>query len=237
MDSTLPQKKFAIKIKDVLSDYSRAIFLFGSLARGDGDEYSDVDMFVLTDKNTQDILGVLSHHYKNITLLKNELIIKDCDITCECYIIADINECAILYKGSMIKDVRKSVLLGGDDICSALDGIVAQNTFDYNSEREAIDKKLDYYLERLFVLLKRGDEYRYYFFVNLIIHKVVQLRVCQSGKYFSLYLPRMAASLITSKEWDLLIYKVGSDMETHYKKFLQVVATLRASASCTNKGV
>lgn len=66
MSVTGDQMRLVIKLKDeLLKAYDpQAVLLFGSLGRGDGDEYSDVDLFVVidTEREEQDLAAEMSRH-------------------------------------------------------------------------------------------------------------------------------------------------------------------------------
>jgi predicted nucleotidyltransferase len=66
MSSTAEQMAKAIALKDALLDVydPEAVILFGSLGRGDGDEFSDVDLLVVmeTDRDTKTLSEEMSRH-------------------------------------------------------------------------------------------------------------------------------------------------------------------------------
>lgn len=217
----LSQYKRIFDLKNILTACAEALFLFGSLARSEGDNLSDADLFLLTKKNTDKIFALLKSRFDSIDRIENKIIISDCGIDSEIYVIDDINQCKKFYQGSFIKDAQTTILIGDDNLREILQKIISEYKFEVEAEIKNIKAKLNYYCHSMEKIIQRGDEYRYYFTVNLAIHKIVQFFACENGMSFSLYLPRMAKKFISQKDWGILQYKVGSDMKTHYKKFLE----------------
>jgi predicted nucleotidyltransferase len=66
MSTTAEQMQLAVDLKDeLLKAYNPVtIILFGSLGRGEGDEYSDVDLFVVieTDRDEKDLEAEMTRH-------------------------------------------------------------------------------------------------------------------------------------------------------------------------------
>jgi predicted nucleotidyltransferase len=222
---TLPiiQYSRVFEIKKVLESKVKALFLFGSLSRNEGDNYSDTDLFILTKKHVRKILIILRSHFSEVTMDENEILIRDEDILSECYVIHNIRECKTFYETSGVKDVSSTVLIDCKGLKKQLNRIIEQYHFDFTEEILKINKRIDYFIKSLPTLIKRNDEYKYYFHVNIIIHELIRLISCKRKCSNSLYLPKMGKEFITDKDWKSIIYQIGDSMKEHYEKLLQTI--------------
>ena len=78
MNSTDEQMQIAFLMKEaLLTTYDpEAIILFGSLGRGDGDEFSDVDLLVVieTDRNTEELGHEMAEYLDSISVEKHIIV-------------------------------------------------------------------------------------------------------------------------------------------------------------------
>lgn len=216
------QYHFIFMIKDIFLSFPCQLFLFGSSARNKMNEYSDVDMFLLTSESIKKIKIILEEYFNNICLMGNELVIRDKDILIELYVISNIDEAKTFYNTSRVENVYKTILIGNEILCKKLiefDKLSPNisNEISYTKER------LMYYIESLYSLSRKGDIYKYYFHNNIVIHEAIRLKAFMAKKYDRNYLPLNGYDYFTKNEWNVLLFSFEDDMAIHYIKVKRLV--------------
>ena len=120
-----------------------------------------------------------------------------------------------LYTGN-IKDVKATIIFG--------DELLEKKLSEFkNKERNIIEElnfiteRLNYYVLSLLPLTRKGDEYKYFFHNNIVVHEYVKLKAILAGAIDYNYLPRMVKQYLTDDEWNKIIYFFGDDMIQHYE--------------------
>lgn len=203
------------KIKNALSSFEGSLFTFGSTARGEMKSTSDVDLFFLTQIDKNIILKKLKFYFKDVRLMGNEFIIRENDILLEVNYINDIQEAYYFYSTSSIKNPYKTILKDDFKIINNLIEASKQNC-NVKKEIEFVIERLNYYVESLKSLIKKDDEYKFYFHNNIVVHEYVKLKAFINGITERLYLPLMAKKYLTGEEWDSILYFFGKNQISHY---------------------
>ncbi len=213
-------KLFALLDK-IKCDTTKAVVLFGSFARGTPTVDSDVDLFIITNESVNEVVNKLELNCMYL-VIDSKIIIYDNEVIFEIFVMDNIQKFAKYYQMSIIKDINKTVLFDSINILAQLEKI-ANTTFDIEAEKNKICNKIKYFNFSLSGIIKRNDEYKYFFHVNILIHDFLRLRAIESGCTEYLYLPKLAKKYIKNEDWKILNYNIGDDMNTHYKKIQKIL--------------
>ena len=205
-----------LKLKETLSNYEGSLFTFGSTARGNMDNTSDVDTYFLCKESKEKMQTFLSSKFDSVRLMQDEFVIRENGILLEINYINDISKALYFYNTSLVDNPFKTILK--DDYGIIEDLIKASkvevdkdNLIDYTIER------LEYYVESLPRIALKNDEYKYYFHNNIIIHEYVKLKAFLNDIFAFSYLPKKSKGYLTNEEWKNILYSFGDDMDSHYK--------------------
>lgn len=214
---TLPLYHYHLlfKVKKALSTVKGSLFTFGSTARGEMKVASDVDLFFLTDIKKEDILQKMKEHFSNVRIMENEVIVRENGVLLEMNYINNIKDAYYFYSTGSIKYPNKTILKDDFKIIDDL-FIAANNKADIKKEIEFIIERLNYYVESLIPITLKGDEYKFYFHNNIIVHEYIKLKAFIAGETERLYLPLMAKKYLNNVEWDNILYFYGKDQSYHY---------------------
>lgn len=212
----LMQYHLLFKLKDILSKYVGSLFTFGSCGRGTMKNTSDVDLYFLTNVKKEEIFTKLKNEFDEVRLMANEFVIRDNGILVELYHICDIKEANLFYNTSLIKNPCKTILKDDFNILNQLIAF-SKESFDKKKEINFTIERLNYYIESLPTLIKKGDEYKYYFHNNIIVHEYVRLKAFMNDVFDFSYLPLQAKQYLSDAEWNDIIYNFGEDQLKHYK--------------------
>lgn len=206
-------------------DPSASLFSFGSLARGELNPNSDIDLFVITEK----LVGQLAEYLEKdlqlpIETMGNQISVFAPDnLLLELVVIKELKDASKFYSTSMIKRVDKTVYLGNDSLVIELQKILDNYTYSVEEDIQFTKARLSYYVKSLPRLINKGDDYKYYFHSNIIIHEVIRLIAFAKHHIAFNYLPKMARKYLSDEEWETLQYHLFEDKEDHYKRVKQLV--------------
>ena len=98
-------------------------------------------------------------------------------------------------------------------------GISKLNFEEENTEKEIeyVKERLMYYVESLPKLTVYGDEYKYYFHNNIVVHEYVKLKAFLNGVFEYSYLPKNAKKYLKEEEWEKILFNFGDDQIKHYE--------------------
>ena len=206
-----------IKLINLYKETTVKMFSFGSLGRGELNQNSDVDLFLLSEKDAIYHSELLEKHFDKVSVMGNEVVIREDGVLIELDVIREIKEAECFYSTGNIKNVKATIIFG--------DTVLEKQLNDFkNKERNIceelkfITERLNYYVLSLPPLMRKGDEYKYFFHNNIIVHEYVKLKAILAGVIDYNYLPRMAKQYLTDEEWNKIIYSFGDDMIKHYEK-------------------
>jgi hypothetical protein len=92
-------------------------------------------------------------------------------------------------------------------------------------------QRLEYFNLSLKRLIKKQDDYKYFFHTNIIIHEYIRLTYFMTGKREYGYLPVDALNYISHDVFQKLIYNVGDDKFKHSKSVNSLVRQILEQAS------
>lgn len=215
--SKLPLQHYhqLFKLKHALTSFKGSLFTFGSTARGEMKISSDVDLFFLTTVEKAEILKKLKEQFTDVRLMGNEFVIRENGVLLEMNYINDIQDAYYFYSTGSIEKPTKTILKDDFKIIDDLK-IAAKKQPDLKKEIEFIIERLNYYIESLKSIIVKGDEYKFYFHNNIIVHEYVKLKAFINGVTERLYLPLMVKEYLTKDEWKDILYFFGKDQITHY---------------------
>lgn len=215
-DLPLIQYHLLFKLKSSLSDYKGSLFTFGSTGRGMMKNTSDVDTYFLTDVPKELLFDNLNNQFNEVRLMADEFIIRENGVLLEMNYINDINKASLFYNRSLIANPLKTILKDDYNIVNNLINFSNQQ-FDKLKEINYTIERLNYYVESLPVLIKKNDEYKYFFHNNIVVHEYVKLSAFLNEVFDFSYLPIQAKKYLTDDEWNKIIYSFGDDQNIHYK--------------------
>lgn len=206
-----------IKLINLYKDTDVKMFMFGSMGRGELSFNSDIDLFLLSDKDASYHANIIRDYFDKVSVMGNEVVIREDGVLIELDVIREIKEAECFYSTGNIKNVKATIIFG--------DTVLEKQLNDFkNKERNIceelkfITERLNYYVLSLPPLMRKGDEYKYFFHNNIIVHEYVKLKAILAGVIDYNYLPRMAKQYLTDDEWNKIIYSFGDDMIKHYEK-------------------
>lgn len=216
------------KLKNIFNKKNNSLFLFGSAGRHELNKNSDIDLFLLSDLPFTYFEKYIYENYNNVIKRNNEFIFTYDNIVIELYIIRNIEEAKLYYSGSEIINIEKTILIDNHDI---KEGLYYINSKSFNSQEKilSIKEEIKYFTASLQNCIDKNDEYRYFFHVNIIIHNIIILKSIISGNRKFLYLPKYSKELLSSKEWNIICYKIGENMQAHINNIKNYVTDLLES--------
>jgi hypothetical protein len=233
--SILPLKQYAeaLKISNHLQNGYKAIVLYGSLGRRKMNQNSDLDIFLYTDKSINAVYEDLLFIYPDskFLFLKNQIVIYYEDQLIELSIISNLDDIQLYYVKSEIKNIKKTILLGYDQYHEQIENIVENYKENLVVEFMYTMQRLEYFNLSLKRLIKKQDDYKYFFHTNIIIHEYIRLTYFMTGKREYSYLPVDALNYISHDVFQKLIYNVGDDKFKHSKSVNSLVRQILEQAS------
>lgn len=238
----LRQYDMAIQLADHFMGRYELLYTFGSMARGTMNINSDVDLFLKTEKNIDDVERDIKsiYPYSDIIRQHNQFAIYQENLLLEINVIRRIEDSQRFYRMSLIKDPKKTLLLGDDN---HLNELIKINSLDSENICESLKNtmmRLKYYLKSLKRVIAKGDLYKYYFHTNIVIHEYVRLTYLMTGQTAYNYLPRHAYDLISTDKWNQLVFKFEDDPNEHERIINKMVnqiimeATIYIGKFCNN---
>jgi len=208
------------KIQNLLPKQSgiQVALLIGSFGRNDASPNSDIDVQLLVNDKfesscfTQHLRKIFEDDLQYICeiSLRNKIVVyfKNCP-KAEFSIHRNIEEINRNYLGSEISDIDRTIIYANDTwknkIISYLNQLVTvQNSQEkHNNNTKQIYDLIDkfvYEFENCSNLHRRSDAYRFYFFYNIALHVVVQLRHLASGETKFNFLPKYFSANVLNNE-------------------------------------
>lgn len=194
---------------------------------------SDLDIFLYTDKSINAVYEDLLFIYPDskFLFLKNQIVIYYEDQLIELSIISNLDDIQLYYVKSEIKNIKKTILLGYDQYHEQIENIVENYKENLVVEFMYTMQRLEYFNLSLKRLIKKQDDYKYFFHTNIIIHEYIRLTYFMTGKREYGYLPVDALNYISHDVFQKLIYNVGDDKFKHSKSVNSLVRQILEQAS------
>ncbi|MDY0277827.1 MAG: hypothetical protein RBQ97_07060 [Acholeplasma sp.] len=232
--SKLPLKQYenTIRIADKFDGLCKCLIAYGSLGRNELEAYSDVDLFMVSDIDFQDILSEIRCLFNNseIIVQRNQIDIFDDDQLIELTVVNSIEEILLYYVKSEIKDISKTILISKGDCEEKLTSMVTNYKYDFLSEFDYTLSRLQYYSNSLKRIIKKNDLYKYYFHSNIVIHEYIKLKYYMLNKREFSYLPKYAFNFINIEEFTILTFSVEKEMSEHQNKVAKLVDKISIEA-------
>jgi hypothetical protein len=186
-----------------------------------------------TDKSINAVYEDLLFIYPDskFLFLKNQIVIYYEDQLIELSIISNLDDIQLYYVKSEIKNIKKTILLGYDQYHEQIENIVENYKENLVVEFMYTMQRLEYFNLSLKRLIKKQDDYKYFFHTNIIIHEYIRLTYFMTGKREYGYLPVDALNYISHDVFQKLIYNVGDDKFKHSKSVNSLVRQILEQAS------
>ncbi len=202
-------------ILDVLDGLDCKVISFGGLARKEITQYSDIDLFVISNQDPKDIKNYLQTKYKSITInqYKNKLYFTtSSNILIEIICISSLSEMKLLYSHSNIDSIPSTILKGNINIKD----IKSINKVDNYAELKETLEWLQYTLELMEHILSPDDTYKFWLnssIVSSCIFKIKYIIVNNNFKHF--YLPKKTEEYFSRDELKIIFYEYGTDKKQY----------------------
>ncbi len=204
----------------------KEIVAFGSLGRNELSKLSDIDLSITTTM-TVDEVAKLYKYVADITFIdtvENKVTIRFGDILIELVIVQNQKDNMWYYVNSMVKCSEATVIKGDADLVQALQ--TAIDDFSFNEEKmiEQTIKRLIFFVLSLDNIAKKGDDYKFFFHNNIIIHEIIRLQLFSKGVFQYNYLPKMALDKLEGIDIKNLLYDFNIDKQKHIKNIKAITA-------------
>lgn len=217
----LPLKQYAeaLKISHHLNVGYKSIIAYGSLGRHKMNINSDVDMFLLTEKSIKDVYKdlLLIYPTSKFLFLNNQIVIYHEEQLIELAVINNLNDIELYYVKSEIENIDKTILIGYDTYHKEIKNIVSSYKYSFIDDFNYTINRLEYFNLSLERLIKKKDEYKYFFHTNIIIHEYIRLKYFMTDKREFSYLPIESFNYISKDIFKKLVYNIGDNQIEHSK--------------------
>lgn len=215
----------------------KEIVAFGSLGRNELSKLSDIDLSITTTM-TVDEVAKLCKYVADITFIdtvENKVTIRFGDILIELVIVQNQKDNMWYYVNSMVKCSEATVIKGDADLVQALQ--TAIDDFSFNEEKmiEQTIKRLIFFVLSLDNIAKKGDDYKFFFHNNIIIHEIIRLQLFSKGVFQYNYLPKMALDKLEGIDIKNLLYDFNIDKQKHIKNIKAITAETLKKVGCKEK--
>jgi predicted nucleotidyltransferase len=215
----------------------KEIVAFGSLGRNELSKLSDIDLSITTTM-TVDEVAKLYKYVADITFIdtvENKVTIRFGDILIELVIVQNQKDNMWYYVNSMVKCSEATVIKGDADLVQALQ--TAIDDFSFNEEKmiEQTIKRLIFFVLSLDNIAKKGDDYKFFFHNNIIIHEIIRLQLFSKGVFQYNYLPKMALDKLEGIDIKNLLYDFNIDKQKHIKNIKAITAETLKKVGCKEK--
>jgi predicted nucleotidyltransferase len=215
----------------------KEIVAFGSLGRNELSKLSDIDLSITTTM-TVDEVAKLYKYVADITFIdtvENKVTIRFGDILIELVIVQNQKDNMWYYVNSMVKCSEATVIKGDADLVQALQ--TAIDDFSFNEEKmiEQTIKRLIFFVLSLDNIAKKGDDYKFFFHNNIIIHEIIRLQLFSKGVFQYNYLPKMALDKLEGIDIKNILYDFNIDKQKHIKNIKAITAETLKKVGCKEK--
>ncbi len=199
----------------------QSLFTIGSMSKGVMTDSSDIDLFVVTSLPVTAVEKILtlSLHPKPLFTdsIQNKLTLRySGNLLIEINCIKTIEDAAIFYRESKIKDVEKTVYIGGKGVTETLEEFSNYNLNDKLLVEELIGE-IFYFICSLPGIKQRKDDYKYYFHGNIILHDFVRLKAMMTGTRDKNYLPVNSKQFFTEEDFKVLLPPFEENKDNYFK--------------------
>ncbi|HNZ25843.1 MAG TPA: nucleotidyltransferase domain-containing protein [Spirochaetota bacterium] len=224
---TLPliQYEMIFKLREILSVLKSSVFLYGSAGRNEMTTLSDIDMYILTLEPFEKVFELLNKSFSGVRIMSNTFIIRIKSVLAELKCINDINDSELFYNRSLIKNPEKTLLKDDYSVLQKLEEF-SKIKLDYKNEVKYTVERLIYYMESLPRIIAKGDEYKFYFHNNIVIHEYVKLKAFLQNNFDYSYLPLQAKKYLSETEWNDIVFGFHDNLTAHYNTVKNMVLKL-----------
>lgn len=201
----------------------KTIFPYGSLARNEMTEFSDIDCFIVTEMDVEEFINLLKYEFDFyfIDYIHNKVTIRD-----------ENNHLIELVLIKKLIDGHKYIHGLSVDACHnaaikiSKEDQMYVDTYEYEPLLEFHDlqwltSEMLYFVYSLPTLIKTNNRYKYYFHTNIIIHNYIRINEILNGRTYHNYLPH-----IVWEDYINILDVNQLDLEEHYKAIKEEVKKL-----------
>lgn len=214
--------ELAIKLAQILYRKTDYLISYGSLARGELNKFSDLDLYLVTNRSKEEILDLIKNKIKckKIIIQKNLICLYTTkefnEILVELTIVDQLDKIKPFYSTGRIIEVDKSLLFGNNEVLDTLEEYKVDKQYNFEEDFDAIVAKLDYYTESLLKMHKKSDIYKYYFHSNIVLHEYIKLSYFLNGGRNANYSPSNAVDIIGLELIKAIKYDFKVNTMDHY---------------------
>ena len=195
-----------------------ALVWYGSGARGELTPESDIDLFAVTAVSANELSNLLADTIPDIVFhdhIGTKVTLRFADHTLvEINCSRNMSGIDAFYVEARIQNHRRAVLIGDGDVREHLETIASRDV-DRTPLADFLLSECVYFVLSLPSIASRGDQYKYYFHNNIVIHNVIRLKALASEDDFLNFLPPNALRFLEPEEVEVLSYRLGDDMVIH----------------------
>ncbi|NCA92231.1 hypothetical protein EOM82_03140 [bacterium] len=215
----------------------KEIVAFGSLGRNELSKFSDIDLSITTTMTVVEV-AKLYKYASDITFIdtvENKATIRFGDILIELVIVQNQKDNIWYYVNSMIKCSEATVIKGDANLVQSLQTAIDDFSFNEENMIEQTIKRLIFFVLSLDNIAKKGDDYKFFFHNNIIIHEIVRLQLFSKGIFEYNYLPKMTTYKLEGIDIKNLLYDFNIDKQKHIKNIRAITIETLKKAGCTEK--
>lgn len=210
-----------IKVLNILKPNPniKEIVSYGSLGRNEISKYSDIDLFVTTKLCINDIV-ILFLKLPLVTLVDtvgNKITIRFNSQLIEVVIVSRIEDNSWYYVNSMITNAKPTIIKGDNNTLNQLQNCINTFSFDKKAIVSETVKRMMFFVLSLDTIANKGDDYKFFFHNNIVIHELVRLHNFANDKYEYNYLPQNIWEAMPKEIHDL-VYDMVNDKKIHIAK-------------------
>lgn len=233
--------ELAIKLAQILYRKTDYLISYGSLARGELNKFSDLDLYLVTNRSKEEILDLIKNKIKckKIIIQKNLICLYTTkefnEILVELTIVDQLDKIKPFYSTGRIIEVDKSLLFGNNEVLDTLEEYKVDKQYNFEEDFDAIVAKLDYYTESLLKMHKKSDTYKYYFHSNIVLHEYIKLSYFLNGGRNANYSPSNAVDIIGLELIKAIKYDFKVNTMDHYHTVRALVNELISASKIYKK--
>lgn len=228
-------------IVDRISSWSNGIdeisdvVLFGSASSWSLEPESDLDLICITHLSEQDFLAKLLEVIgdKDESLyMDGKVVVYDRNKKIEFLIANSFSEVAVYYAESYPACHMGSILKGTSETLHKLSE-ARSGSYITKTSIESFLNEMIYYARSLNYLADKFDHYRYYFHLNIVLYRAIQIESFIAGDFEHMYLPRDRVNGLEDFPWSIFFVDNFKIRSSQVEDVMQYVDSVKKRLSET----
>ncbi len=210
----LQQHIYVKRIIELLKNHVKVNFSYGSLGTEKFHENSDVDLYIYSTHDVNQILDLLKNEFDECYTLEEKIVIWQDGQLIECVCINDINQAKYIPESPYIHASNR-IFCATEDFVEELENIANTKT-----DIDTVVSRLRWRLYHLVKVIpqKEMDIFRLRFNSQIIEHTIVRWRAIKNGDITHNYLPRKAYDYISPEEWKMIEFSTNDEPKQYINR-------------------